>query len=403
MSIMSSQRLALKVTFNDVTKRLRDCPETFEALKQIVKVQMSKVKGPDTQAIKRGEFSVTFQDDTGDQIDISCDDDLLMAYDVAENCLNRQLKLIIAKAEADVSQEEDMQIDSKPVQMVNQEVEVEIPQVTHQKVQKDAPMNEDQIDNDAVKQAIQDIVENKDQPEEESPSEDSDEQISSKGKKGQGKNKGKKNFGGLPKKSFKKLIKKELDKQCHDIFNDMMKSKVIEGEDDQINSKNQVVHQHVACDGSDAEPIKGIRYKCSICKNFDFCATCEERRGHDHPFLKIYKPEQVPKAMFTVINENMKNAKADIEQNVDQQNSQMPDFFRNLMGGMPGRGMHHGFHRGGFRGGGWGGRCGSNRGGEERRGCPAGYGGGGRGGHCGRGGNWGARNPWGGRGGHCGQ
>lgn len=36
-SIMSSQRLALKVTVNDITKRLRDAPETYEALKKQVK------------------------------------------------------------------------------------------------------------------------------------------------------------------------------------------------------------------------------------------------------------------------------------------------------------------------------------------------------------------------------
>lgn len=37
-SIMSTQKLTLKVTFNTITKRLREIPETFEALKQVVKV-----------------------------------------------------------------------------------------------------------------------------------------------------------------------------------------------------------------------------------------------------------------------------------------------------------------------------------------------------------------------------
>jgi len=137
------------------------------------------------------------------------------------------------------------------------------------------------------------------------------------GKKGGKKNK---EFGGLPRKCFKKLIKKELDKQCHSIFNEMMNCRELGASEDQINSGDQVVHNHVACDGCNMEPIVGVRYKCSVCKNFDFCAMCEERRGHEHPFLKIYRPEQVPNAMFTVINENMPNARPDIEQQVNEAN-----------------------------------------------------------------------------------
>lgn len=58
----------------------------------------------------------------------------------------------------------------------------------------------------------------------------------------------------------------------------------------------------------------GVRYKCSVCKEFDFCASCEEARDHDHPFLKIYRPEQAPKAMFTVIDEQT-TGEADVEVN----------------------------------------------------------------------------------------
>jgi hypothetical protein len=59
-SIMSSQKLALKLTYKDITKRVRDAPETFEALKQVVKAQMSKVKGQAAQEISRGYFTVTY-------------------------------------------------------------------------------------------------------------------------------------------------------------------------------------------------------------------------------------------------------------------------------------------------------------------------------------------------------
>lgn len=89
VSIMSSQKLALKITFGDVTKRVRDIPETFEVLKTVVKTTMSKVKGPGAQAIEAGHFVMTYEDDTGDIINVYDDEDLMAAYEVAENCLNR--------------------------------------------------------------------------------------------------------------------------------------------------------------------------------------------------------------------------------------------------------------------------------------------------------------------------
>ena len=46
------------------------------------------------------------------------------------------------------------------------------------------------------------------------------------------------------------------------------------------------------CDGCNAFPLVGIRYKCSVCHDFDFCETCEEKIPHPHSFLKIKAPEQ---------------------------------------------------------------------------------------------------------------
>lgn len=129
-------------------------------------------------------------------------------------------------------------------------------------------------------------------------------------------------MGGLPRKCFKKLIKKELDKQCMTIFNNLMNCQEVD--QPQPSSEPQVVHQGVDCDGCNRQNIPGVRYKCSVCKNFDYCAMCEERKKHDHPFLKICNPRQAPKALFTVIDETMPNAHADIEQDIGN-----PGQFRN--------------------------------------------------------------------------
>lgn len=46
-------------------------------------------------------------------------------------------------------------------------------------------------------------------------------------------------------------------------------------------------HTGVVCDGCGMAPIVGVRYKCSVCPNFDFCRGCEESKDHEHAFLKI--------------------------------------------------------------------------------------------------------------------
>ena len=51
------------------------------------------------------------------------------------------------------------------------------------------------------------------------------------------------------------------------------------------------MHKYVRCDGCSAGPIYGIRYKCSICPDFDFWEEWENSKYHPHPLLKI-KDEQ---------------------------------------------------------------------------------------------------------------
>lgn len=59
-------------------------------------------------------------------------------------------------------------------------------------------------------------------------------------------------------------------------------------------SDGAVVHCGVTCDGCQTSPIKGIRYKCTVCPDFDFCEACENKSEHEHPFLKITEPQRPP-------------------------------------------------------------------------------------------------------------
>ena len=68
------------------------------------------------------------------------------------------------------------------------------------------------------------------------------------------------------------------------------------------------VHSDYICDGCEADPIIGIRYKCAVCKDFDFCEKCEKTLGekHGHPFLKIRNPEISPLYFNCSLNKNSK-------------------------------------------------------------------------------------------------
>jgi len=100
---------------------------------------------------------------------------------------------------------------------------------------------------------------------------------------------------GVCKKGIKHFIRKEIDKVGKEIIEESLSSRST-----QINT---TVHQYVECDGCGVHPLVGSRYKCSVCKNFDFCEKCEETREHPHAFIKINRPEDAPKVIITGVYE----------------------------------------------------------------------------------------------------
>ena len=58
-----------------------------------------------------------------------------------------------------------------------------------------------------------------------------------------------------------------------------------------VNNFEDIVHGSVKCDGCSEEPIKGIRFKCRVCEDYDLCTRCFQRRSELHPqhqmFLEI--------------------------------------------------------------------------------------------------------------------
>ena len=58
-------------------------------------------------------------------------------------------------------------------------------------------------------------------------------------------------------------------------------------------SKDAIWHG-VTCDGCSVSPIVGLRFKCTVCHDFDLCANCEAKDQHpaDHPLLKMTTPPE---------------------------------------------------------------------------------------------------------------
>jgi len=51
-------------------------------------------------------------------------------------------------------------------------------------------------------------------------------------------------------------------------------------------------HLHVKCDGCGVVPIRGVRFKCTICHDYDLCFDCEAKNSHpsSHPLFKLKEP-----------------------------------------------------------------------------------------------------------------
>ena len=135
-----------------------------------------------------------------------------------------------------------------------------------------------------------------------------DEEMKDEAQPATGHSKGKKEkIKGIPRKALKNLIMKELEAQSKDVFTNLLKSDELPAAE-QSTSEAEAVHANVSCDGCGIAPIVGLRYKCSVCKNFDYCAKCEERLGHEHAFLKINQPGGAPEVMITMMNEEQESS-----------------------------------------------------------------------------------------------
>ena len=75
----------------------------------------------------------------------------------------------------------------------------------------------------------------------------------------------------------------------------------------EIINKTSSIHKGIKCNECGINDIKGIRYKCTKCLNFNLCEKCEEKTDHDenHILLKIRKPVDGEDAFNKKINSSI--------------------------------------------------------------------------------------------------
>jgi len=116
------------------------------------------------------------------------------------------------------------------------------------------------------------------------------------------------------KSTFEKVLSKNLEK-CKQKLMEKAMGKTKKIVEELISNKrkasncidDEILHLCVTCDGCGKKPLKGIRYKCAVCHDFDYCAKCEEKNknSHPHPFIMIRKPERAPLTIQCMIREAM--------------------------------------------------------------------------------------------------
>lgn len=96
---------------------------------------------------------------------------------------------------------------------------------------------------------------------------------------------------------YKKNLENKLDKKFTRL-KEVIVNKMVTKYEQSLNSNSDInqsavqIHRNVTCDGCKLYPLTGIRYKCTVCPNYDLCEKCEGTIEHNHIFLKIKKPSE---------------------------------------------------------------------------------------------------------------
>lgn len=108
-------------------------------------------------------------------------------------------------------------------------------------------------------------------------------------------NKLKETIANLVKSKLKELEESIISEICENI-NETTLSKVLLSQQQappKQSVASNVVHKGIQCSNCSILEIKGVRFKCSTCQNYNLCSNCEEYSTHDlnHIMIKMRFPD----------------------------------------------------------------------------------------------------------------
>jgi len=94
------------------------------------------------------------------------------------------------------------------------------------------------------------------------------------------------------KKDIQDLVRNKMKALEENIIQDIYQSIKTQMISNDKKNSDDIVHKGIMCNCCGVENIKGIRYKCLQCSNFNLCGICESKGEHDfnHILIKIRKP-----------------------------------------------------------------------------------------------------------------
>ena len=97
----------------------------------------------------------------------------------------------------------------------------------------------------------------------------------------------------------------------------------------EINNNSQPIHKGIKCNKCGMKDIKGIRYKCSTCLNYNLCEKCEDISDHNenHIFVKIKEPIFEENKLNEKINSSMLKFSKNYDNNNNNDYTTEPNVF----------------------------------------------------------------------------